>query len=208
MTRLLIIEDNPELVANLYGFFEPLGYVLDDARDGATGLRLVTQNDYDAILLDLMLPRLDGMTLCQKLREEFQNPVPILMLTARDPVDDRVQGLASGADDYLIKPFSLRELHARIQALVRRAQGRQVQGTLAWEDLQVDTRAPKAWRQGQTISLTPSTHKLLLCLMRAAPAVVRKQEMEYLLWGENPPDSGATNGTGTHVHGWHKMTLE
>jgi len=197
MTRLLIIEDNPELVANLYGFFEPLGYVLDDARDGATGLRLATQNDYDAILLDLMLPRLDGMTLCQKLRQEFQNPVPILMLTARDPVDDRVQGLASGADDYLIKPFSLRELHARIQALVRRAQGRQVQGTLAWEDLQVDTRAPQAWRQGQAISLTPSTHKLLLCLMRAAPAVVRKQEMEYLLWGENPPDSGALR---THIH--------
>jgi DNA-binding response OmpR family regulator len=197
MTRLLIIEDNPELVANLYSFFEPLGYVLDDARDGATGLRLATQNDYDAILLDLMLPRLDGMTLCQKLRQEFQNPVPIIMLTARDPVDDRVQGLALGADDYLIKPFSLRELDARIQALVRRAQGRQVQGTLAWEDLQVDTRAPQAWRQGQSISLTPSTHKLLLCLMRAAPAVVRKQEMEYLLWGDDPPDSGALR---THIH--------
>lgn len=197
MTRLLIIEDNPELVANLYSFFEPLGYVLDDARDGATGLRLATQNDYDAILLDLMLPRLDGMTLCQKLRQEFQNPVPIIMLTARDPVDDRVQGLALGADDYLIKPFSLRELDARIQALVRRAQGRQVQGTLAWEDLQVDTRAPQAWRQGQAISLTPSTHRLLLCLMRAAPAVVRKQEMEYLLWGDDPPDSGALR---THIH--------
>lgn len=96
MTRLLIIEDNPELVANLYGFFEPLGYVLDDARDGATGLRMATQHDYDAILLDLMLPRLDGMALCRKLREEYQNPVPVLMLTARDPVDDRVQGLAAG----------------------------------------------------------------------------------------------------------------
>lgn len=105
--------------------------------------------------------------------------------------------MALGADDYLIKPFSLRELDARIQALVRRAQGRQVQGTLAWEDLQVDTRAPQAWRQGQAISLTPSTHKLLLCLMRAAPAVVRKQEMEYLLWGDDPPDSGALR---THIH--------
>ncbi|WP_256774435.1 MULTISPECIES: response regulator transcription factor [unclassified Stenotrophomonas] len=197
MTRLLIIEDNPELVANLYAFFEPLGYVLDDARDGATGLRLATQNDYDAILLDLMLPRLDGMTLCHKLREEFQNPVPILMLTARDPVDDRVQGLALGADDYLVKPFSLRELDARIRALVRRAQGRHVQGTLAWEDLKVDTRAPQAWRQGQAINLTPSTHKLLLCLVRAAPAVVRKQEMEYLLWGDHPPESGALR---THIH--------
>ncbi|ASR42365.1 two-component system response regulator [Xanthomonas citri pv. mangiferaeindicae] len=197
MTRLLIIEDNPELVANLYGFFEPLGYVIDDARDGATGLHMATHNDYDAILLDLMLPRLDGMTLCRRLREDFQNPVPVLMLTARDPVDDRVQGFALGADDYLIKPFSLKELDARIKALVRRAQGRQVQGTLRWEDLQVDTRAPQAWRQSQPIGLTPSTHKLLLCLMRAAPAVVRKQEMEYLLWGDDPPDSGALR---THIH--------
>lgn len=197
MTRLLIIEDNPELVANLYSFFEPLDYVLDDARDGATGLRMATQNGYDAIVLDLMLPRLDGMTLCRRLREEFQNPVPVLMLTARDPVDDRVQGLAAGADDYLVKPFSLQELHARIQALVRRAQGRQVQGMLAWEDLQVDTRTPQAWRQGQALALTPTTHKLLLNLVRAAPAVVRKQEMEYLLWGDEPPAGGALR---THIH--------
>lgn len=197
MTRLLIIEDNPELVANLYAFFEPLGYVLDDARDGATGLRMATQNDYDAILLDLMLPRLDGMALCHRLRQEFQNPVPILMLTARDPVDDRVQGLALGADDYLVKPFSLKELDARIKALVRRAQGRQVQSVLAWEDLQVDTRSPRAWRQDLTINLTPTTHKLLMCLVRAAPAVVRKQEMEYLIWGDEPPESGALR---THIH--------
>lgn len=197
MTRLLIIEDNPELVANLYTFFEPLGYVLDEARDGATGLRLATQNEYDAILLDLMLPRMDGMTLCRKLRQEFQNPVPVLMLTARDPVDDRVEGLALGADDYLVKPFSLRELDARIKALVRRAQGRQVQGILGWEDLQADTRAPRAWRQGRAVNLTPSTHKLLLSLMRAAPGVVKKQEMEYLLWGDDPPVSGALR---THIH--------
>lgn len=197
MTRLLIIEDNPELVANLYGFFEPLGYVLDDARDGLTGLRLATQNVYDAILLDLMLPRLDGMTLCRRLREEFQNPVPVLMLTARDPVEDRVEGFALGADDYLVKPFSLKELDARIKALVRRAQGRQVQGTLVWEDLRVETRSPQATRQGRAIALTPTTHKLLLSLVRAAPEVVRKQELEYLLWGEQPPESGALR---THVH--------
>lgn len=197
MTRLLIIEDNPELVANLYAFFEPLGYVLDDARDGATGLRRATQNDYDAILLDLMLPRLDGMALCRKLREEFQNPVPILMLTARDPVEDRVQGLALGADDYLVKPFSLMELDARIKALVRRAEGRLVQSVLTWQDLRVDTRSPQAWRQGHSLNLTPTTHKLLMCLVRAAPAVVRKQEMEYLIWGDEPPESGALR---THIH--------
>jgi DNA-binding response OmpR family regulator len=137
------------------------------------------------------------MTLCQKLRQEFQNPVPILMLTARDPVDDRVQGLALGADDYLVKPCSLKELDARIKALVRRAQGRQVDSVLAWKDLQVDTRSPQAWRQGRCIALTPTSHKLLMCLVRAAPAVVRKQEMEYLVWGDEPPDSGALR---THIH--------
>lgn len=197
MTRLLIIEDNPELVANLYDFFEPLAYVLHDASDGATGLAMAIQHEYDAILLDLMLPRLDGITLCRKLREEFQIATPVLMLTARDPVDDRVQGFASGADDYLVKPFSLKELDARIQALVRRAQGRQVQGLLSWHDLQVDSRTPQAWRQGQAIALTPSTHKILLCLMRAAPAVVKKQALEYLLWGDAGPAGGALR---THIH--------
>ncbi|MDH5857946.1 response regulator transcription factor [Lampropedia aestuarii] len=197
MTRLLIIEDNPELLANLYDFFEPLGYLLSEARDGPTGLSMALQQDYDVILLDLMLPRLDGLTLCRKLRQEFQIATPIIMLTARDPIDDRVEGLAQGADDYLVKPFSLKELDARIQALVRRAQGRQVHGVLSWHDLQVDSRVPQAWRQGQTIALTPTTHKILLSLIRAAPAVVKKQQLEYLLWGDAPPEGGALR---THIH--------
>lgn len=197
MTRLLLIEDNPELVANLYDFFEPLGYVLDDARDGITGLRMACENDYDAVLLDLMLPRLDGMSLCRRLREEFQIPVPVLMLTARDPVTDRIEGLTLGADDYMVKPFSLQELHARIQALVRRAQGRHVQGRLRWADLEVDCRIPQATRAGTAINLTPTTHKLLLALMRAAPTAVKKPSLEYLIWGDDPPESGALR---THMH--------
>lgn len=197
MTRLLIIEDNPELVANLYEFFEPLGYVLDDARDGIAGLRMATQNNYDAVLLDLMLPRLDGIALCKQLRQQFQNPVPVLMLTARDMIEDRVKGLTLGADDYLVKPFSLIELDARINALVRRAQGRQVEGTLCFGDLTVNTGIPQAWRQDQQINLTPTTHQLLLMLMRAAPNIVKKQEMEYLLWGDDPPEGSALR---THIH--------
>ena len=197
MTRLLIVEDNPELVGGLYGFLEPLGYVLDDARDGVTGLRMAIQNDYDAVLLAVRLPRLDGLSVCRKLRQEFQNPVPVLMLSAHDGVEGCVQGLAYGADDYLVKPFALLELNARIHALVRRSQRLLVQGTLVWEDLEVDTQVPLAWRQGQAICLTPTTHKLLLCLVRTAPAVVKKQEMAYLLWGDEPPQSGALR---THIH--------
>lgn len=197
MTRLLIVEDNPELVGCLYAFLEPLGYVLDDARDGLTGLRMATENSYDAVLLDVRLPQLDGLALCRRLRQEFQNPVPVLMLTAQASIDDLVRGLAEGADGYLVKPFSLQELHARIHAMVRRAQCRLVQGSLVWADLIVDTQLPQAWRQGQRISLTPTTHKLLLCLMRTAPAVVKKQEMAYLLWGDSPPPSDALR---THIH--------
>ena len=197
---ILIADDHPLLRSAVVQSLRqslPLAQVREVASAEALAEALDAHPDVDLVLLDLMLPRLDGMTLCQKLRQEFQNPVPILMLTARDPVEDRVQGLALGADDYLVKPFSLTELDARIKALVRRAQGRQVQSVLAWKDLQVDTRSPQAWRQGRCIALTPTSHKLLMCLVRAAPAVVRKQEMEYLVWGDEPPDSGALR---THIH--------
>lgn len=152
--------------------------------------------DYGLILLDLRLPDGEGLTLLRGLRKR-NDPTPVIILTAHDQVSDRIEGLNAGADDYLVKPFSLKELDARIKALVRRAQGRQVDSVLAWKDLQVDTRSPQAWRQGRCIALTPTSHKLLMCLVRAAPAVVRKQEMEYLVWGDEPPDSGALR---THIH--------
>ncbi len=195
--HLLLIEDNPDLLANLYAFFEPSGYALDSARDGATGLTFAAQGNYDVIVLDLMLPRLDGLTLCRRLRHDHHCATPVLMLTARDQIEDRIRGLEEGADDYLVKPFSLAELEARIKALVRRAQGRQTLGTLQWEDLRVDVRAPQAERRGKTIPLTPTEHRLLLCLLRRAPEVVPRRQLEQELWGENPPESDALR---THIH--------
>ncbi len=195
--RLLVIEDNPDLIANLYAFLEPLGYVLDNARDGESGLAQAVSGDYDAIILDLMLPRLDGLIVCRRLRHEYYTTTPILMLTARDMIEDRVLGLREGADDYLIKPFSLSELEARIQALVRRAHAKQAPKILHWKDLSVNIHLPQAERQGHTITLTPTEHKLLLRLIRSAPEVVTRQQLEYALWGEDVPESSALR---THIH--------
>ncbi|WP_300848313.1 response regulator transcription factor, partial [uncultured Bilophila sp.] len=128
--RALIIEDNQDITANLYAFLEPLGYRLDCAASGAAGLERATGGGFDVIVLDVMLPGMDGLTLCRTLRERYGDPTPILMLTARDTVADRVAGLDCGADDYLIKPFSMKELDARLRALVRRAQGRQARTAL------------------------------------------------------------------------------
>src|SRR3954463_12242581 len=116
--RILIVEDNPDILANLYGFLEPKGYVLDSARNGYGALALVSEHRYDAIVLDVMLPGLNGLEFCQKLRAELGIPTPVLMRPARDSRADRAAGFESGADDYLVKPFSLVELDMRLKALV------------------------------------------------------------------------------------------
>ena len=117
---VLLVEDNEDILANLYAYLEPLGYELDCARNGRTGLEMAASGQFDLVVLDIMLPGLDGISLCRALREEHGVQVPVIMLTARDTVADRVLGLDAGADDYLVKPFALRELEARIRALLRR----------------------------------------------------------------------------------------
>lgn len=118
--HILLIEDNPDLAANLIDFLEVKGHAVDSAGDGVTGLHLAVANDYDAVVLDLVLPGMDGITLCRKLREEAGKHTPVLMLTARDSLDDKIVGLESGADDYVVKPFDLAELLARVEGLLRR----------------------------------------------------------------------------------------
>ena len=122
--RILVIEDNPDLATNLCEYLEERGHIVEAAEDGVTGLHLAVRNRYDAILLDVILPGMSGITLCRSLREEAGKDTPVLMLTARDSVEDRINGLDAGADDYVIKPFALREVEARLRALMRRATGR------------------------------------------------------------------------------------
>lgn len=196
--RILIIEDNPDIQANLYGFLEPKGHVLDSASNGYAGLALAVQNNYDVVILDVMLPGLSGIEVCQKLRSELKNPVPVLMLTARDTLQDKVDGFESGADDYLVKPFSLVELEVRLKALVRRASGNNAASTLLRVgELTFDTDTYQATRNGQLLALTKTGYTILKCMMREAPKVVPRETLEHEVWGDDRPDSDALR---THIH--------
>ena len=181
--RALIIEDNQDITANLYAFLEPLGYELDCSANGHIGLEMAVAGTFDVIVLDIMLPGMDGLAVCRALREEHVDPTPILMLTARDTVADRVTGLDCGADDYLVKPFSMKELDARLRALVRRARGRQTRSVLRWEDIELDPAAHSATRSGVPLRLSPTGFVILETLLRAAPAVVPRTELEQAIWG-------------------------
>lgn len=195
--HILIIEDNPDLAANVCDFLEAKGHSTDAAGDGITGLHLAVTQDYDAIVLDVMLPGMDGFTLCKRLREEARRDTPVLMLTALDSLDDRVTGLEFGADDYVVKPFALRELEARLKALSRRAHGATSNTVLRVADLEYDPAMVRVRRGARGIELPPIPLQLLETLMRAAPRVVKRDELERAVWGDQPPDSDSLRA---HMH--------
>jgi DNA-binding response OmpR family regulator len=186
---VLLIEDNQDIAEMVYAFLERRGYDLDYAADGVTGLHLAVTNTYDVIVLDLMLPGMDGLDLCRKLRDEAKRDTPLLMLTARDTLGDKVAGLDAGADDYLIKPFEIQELEARIRAMVRRRRGQTTPEALRVGDLTLDTGTLTVKRDGQTLNLTPISLKILTVLMRASPRVVSRRDIEREVWGDILPDS-------------------
>jgi DNA-binding response OmpR family regulator len=186
---LLLIEDNHDIAEMVTAYLERRGYNIDYAADGLTGLHLAVTNSYDAIILDLMLPGLDGLKLCQKVRTEARCDVPILMLTARDTLGDKVHGLDAGADDYVIKPFAIQELEARVRALIRRRRGHVAPEILRVADLSVDVATLKVERSGKNVNLTPIGLKILTVLMRASPRVLSRRELERQVWGDIMPDS-------------------
>jgi len=184
--RLLVVEDNRNLVANLFEYFEARGHTLDAAPDGPTGLHLALTQDYDAIVLDWMLPRMDGREVLTRLRDAGRE-VPVLILTARAQLDDKVGGFRSGADDYLTKPFDLPELEVRLEALTTRASGRG-RRVLQVADLRYDLATLEVTRGGRSLHLYPACRKLLELLMQASPAAVSRERLERGLWGDSPPD--------------------
>ncbi|MDP1633732.1 MAG: response regulator transcription factor [Gallionellaceae bacterium] len=196
--RVLIIEDNKDLASNMFDFLEAKGHVVDAAGDGISGLHLALVNDYDAIVLDLMLPGMDGITLCRKLREEGGKQTPVLMITARDSLDDKIAGLEAGADDYLVKPAELREVELRLRVLFRRV-GEQTtqQKRLEVEDIVLDTLTCSVRRGDKLIELPPIPYKILRQLMLRSPNVVTREEIEQAVWGESRPDSDSLRA---HMH--------
>jgi DNA-binding response OmpR family regulator len=191
-----VIEDNRDILANVLDYLQLKGFSVDCAQDGLSGLHLASTGHYDLIVLDIMLPGIDGYQVCKRLREDGRNEVPILMLTARDALDDRLQGLQAGADDYLIKPFALSELVARIEAILRRSQGSRKR-QLKVADLVYDLDTLHVSRAGQPLKLNPLGLKLLAVLMQKSPAVVRREALEDALWGDDCPDSDSLR---SHIH--------
>ena len=164
---------------------------MDYAPDGITGLHLAVTGDYQAIILDLMLPGIDGLAVCERLRGDAKKSTPILMLTARDTLQDKIVGLDAGADDYVVKPFEMTELEARLRAVLRRGQSSLTEDRLSVADLTFDTGTFEVTRAGQTITLMPIGMKMLAVLMRASPRVVSREELERQVWGDVMPDSDA-----------------
>ncbi len=186
---ILLVEDNRSLSEVVGEYFENKGFGVDYAGDGLDGYRLAVQNSYDVIILDLNLPRMDGLQVCQKLRSEGKKSTPVLMLTARDAVSDKVLGLEAGADDYLIKPFAIQELEARIRALIRRERRQVSTEVYQVADLILDTGSMRATRASQELNLSPIALRLLGILMRESPRVVTRRDIEREIWGDELPES-------------------
>ena len=186
--RVLLVEDQHDIAANLWDFLERRGHEVDHCGDGATGLARARQGGFDAIVLDLGLPRLDGLDLCRELREAGHG-VPVLMLTARDTLDDILRGFAHGADDYMVKPFALKELEARLRALHRRAAPASAQAGGAL--LAYDAGTMTALREGQRIPLTRLQGRLLEALLSESPRIVPHERLLRAAWGNEPVDMGA-----------------
>jgi DNA-binding response OmpR family regulator len=188
--RVLIVEDNYDICGNIAAYLEKHGYVMDFAYDGISAMHLALTHPFDVIVLDLMLPRMDGLTFCQKLRTDAEVETPVLMLTARDTLNDKLRGFEAGADDYLVKPFALQELHARLQALHKRSR-RKADKVLTVGDLTLNRSTLQVHRAGHHIDLAPSGMRLLQRLMEDAPSVVSRDDLEALLWADEPPDGDA-----------------
>jgi len=186
--RVLVIEDHRDIAENIKEYLEAKTYDIDIATSGEDALRRLANSRFDAIVLDLMLPGIDGLTLCRRLRAEFQSHVPILMLTAKDLVADKVAGFEAGADDYLVKPFALVELEARLKALLRRASAPPAPQVLRIGSLRYDPDTLMAERDGIPLKLNPSTRRILLLLMQNSHRVVTREELEHELWPDDAPE--------------------
>ncbi len=194
--KVLIVEDNQDIAASIYDYLEGLNYTIDAASDGVTGLHLAVTNNYDVVILDLGLPGIDGAELCRRLRQDTKRSVSVLMLTARDSLENKLDGFRSGADDYMVKPFSLKELAARVKVLAERLSRRPTSQFLVG-DLTLDVDTHEIHRAGKPIDLNPTLFRLLTILMQNPHRVISREELEYAVWQDNPPDSDALR---THIY--------
>jgi DNA-binding response OmpR family regulator len=195
--RILLVEDHQDIAENISDYFGARGDVVTHVGDGLQGLMQARDTRYDVIVLDLMLPGMDGLELCRRLRGELKLETPVLMLTAKDLLSDKVTGFDVGADDYLIKPFSLVELGMRLKALTRRHAPVTPPTNITVCDLKFDLNTLEAERAGQPIKLNPTTRRLLSILIQNTHRVVTREELEKAVWGIDAPEADVLRA---HMH--------
>lgn len=194
MINVLLVEDDIDLAATIVDYLDIESINCDHASNGLMGLELIQRNHYQMMMLDINMPKMDGLTLCNTVREKGLD-IPILMLTARDSLENKLQGFEAGSDDYLVKPFAMRELVARVQVLAKRRSGEVKRLVLG--DLILDLNQRTAQLQQQTLKLSPIAFKLLEVLVRASPHPVSRQHIMQAVWGDEQPDS---NSLKVHIH--------
>jgi two-component system response regulator MprA len=206
--KLLVVDDDPALARTLRRALGVEGYDVECAGDGAEALQRLLAGRFDAVVLDVSMPRLDGLAVCRRMRER-RDRTPVLMLTARDAVDDRVSGLDAGADDYLVKPFALDELNARVRALLRRAEGDENgdrEERLAYLDLTLDLASCRAHRGGRPMELTRTEQRLLELLLRNPDQVLPRDMIYERVWGHDI--SATSNSLDVYVGYLRRKTEE
>lgn len=196
--RILIVEDNYQIARNTADFLNARSHLVDFATKGKQGLRMLEQHEYDVIVLDLMLPDMDGIEVCKQLRKNPElGHLPVLMLTARDRLEDKLDGFDSGADDYLIKPFSLMELEARLKALYQRRSWQGRTRVLNFSDITFNLDTMEVHRADRPINLSTTQSMILKILLKADGKVVSRTTLEDALWGDDLPN---TDPLSVHIH--------
>lgn len=188
---ILLVEDHRQLAQTVLEYLEQQGAAVDYAGNTHLARELVKEHHYDLMLLDVMLPGESGFEFCRSLREELTLDMPVIFMTARDQLDDKLEGFKNGGDDYIVKPFALPELAARVHAQIRRQRREVTSNTLQVDDLELDPARQEARRAGQPLKLSPTAFRILRILMRESPKVVSREQLEQELWGDLVPDSDA-----------------
>lgn len=185
--KVLLVEDNIDLAESISEYLEMQGCSCDFAYDGESGLKISQEKSFDVYVFDISMPKMNGIELCQILRDKYKDAKPIIFLTARDALRDKLAGFSAGADDYMVKPFELKELHARLNAIVARTKAKQ--SVFEFDDLKIDLTQEMVTRAGVEITLSGTCYKLLKVLVLESPGLVTREALESEVWGDNLPDS-------------------
>ncbi|WP_419237406.1 response regulator transcription factor [Photobacterium leiognathi subsp. mandapamensis] len=195
--KILIVDDNYQIVETISDYLELENNIVDCAYHGEGGLKLIEDNHYDVIIMDIMMPKIDGISAVEKIRADLLCGTPILFLSAKDTLDDKIAAFKAGGDDYLLKPFAMEELCLRIQALANRGQ-RQDIGILSFADIHINNQTDEVRRDDQVIKLSRIQLKILKLLIRQAPNIVTRQQIMETIWGDESPCSDALR---SHIYG-------